>query len=79
MPRDAQGHAVTAASDAAQRAYDHAIEGYLTYRADTGQRLAALLAADPEFGMAQVLKEPSAGSPGVLGNDGRRRTMDGSA
>jgi tetratricopeptide (TPR) repeat protein len=56
MPRDAQDYDVTAASEDTVRAYDHAIEGYLTYRADTGQRLAALLAADPEFGMGQVLK-----------------------
>ncbi len=56
MPRDAQGDAVSAASEDAVRAYDHAVEGYLTYRADTARRLAALLEADPEFGTAHVLK-----------------------
>jgi tetratricopeptide (TPR) repeat protein len=56
MPRDAQDHAVTAASDEAVRAYEHAVEGYLFHRADTMQRIAPVLAADPGFGMAHVLK-----------------------
>jgi tetratricopeptide (TPR) repeat protein len=56
MPRDAQGNAVSAASESAVRAYDHAVEGYLTFRADTAQRLSPVLAADPEFGMGHVLK-----------------------
>ena len=56
MPRDAQGNAVSAASANAVRAFDHAVEGYLTYRADTARRLAPMLAADPGFGMAHVLK-----------------------
>jgi tetratricopeptide (TPR) repeat protein len=53
---DAQGLVITAASDAAARAYDHVIEGYLRYRADAGLRLNALLEADAEMPMAQVLK-----------------------
>ena len=56
MPRDAQGNAVSAASENAVRAFDHAVHGFLTYRADTAQRLGPMLAADPEFGMAHVLK-----------------------
>lgn len=56
MPKDAQGLTVTAASDAAAAAYDHAVEGYLKYRADGGQRLKALLGVDPGMPMAQVLK-----------------------
>lgn len=56
MPTDAQGHIITVASPEAARAYDHVVEGYLAYRADTAQRLAALLAMDPEFGMAHLLK-----------------------
>ena len=56
MPRDAQGNAVSAASEDAVRAFDHAVERYLTYRADTARRLAPMLEADPEFGMAHVLK-----------------------
>lgn len=56
MPRDAQGNAVSAASDDAARAFDHAVRGYLTYRADTARRLPPMFEADPEFGMAHVLK-----------------------
>ena len=56
MPTDAQGLALTAASDAAAAAYDHTIQGYLKYRADGGQRLKALLALDGEMPMGQVLK-----------------------
>ena len=56
MPRDAQGNAVSAASERAARAFDHAVEGYLTYRADTARRLAPVFEADSELGMAHVLK-----------------------
>lgn len=56
MPRDAQGNAISAASESAVRAFDHAVAGYLTFRADTGKRLEPMLAADPECGMAHVLK-----------------------
>ena len=38
------------------RAFDHAIAGYLSYRADAMQRVVALLDADPDCGMAHVLK-----------------------
>ncbi|MDE2007952.1 MAG: hypothetical protein KGI51_15380, partial [Rhodospirillales bacterium] len=54
MAYDAHGLTFTA-SAAGAAAWDHAIAGYLGYRADTGQRLAALLAADPECGLAHVL------------------------
>jgi tetratricopeptide (TPR) repeat protein len=53
--QDAQGHALTIASEAAARAYDHVIEGFLKYRFETGARLKALLALDPEAPMAQAL------------------------
>lgn len=56
MPRDAQGYTITAASAEAARTFDHAVQGYLTYRADTAQRLAALLSTDPECAMAHLLK-----------------------
>ena len=56
MPRDAQGLSLTAASDEAAAAYDHAVEGYLTYRADGGQRLKAAMALDPEMPMGQVMQ-----------------------
>ncbi|WP_120010699.1 tetratricopeptide repeat protein [Teichococcus vastitatis] len=55
MIRDAQGNAVSTSAEAV-RAFDHVVEGYLTYRADTAQRLAPLIAADPEFGLAHILK-----------------------
>ncbi|MDB5382673.1 MAG: hypothetical protein JWO26_2305 [Rhodospirillales bacterium] len=56
MPRDAQNQLLTAASEGASGAYSYALEGYLSYRADTGQRVAAMLVADPQFGMAHVFK-----------------------
>jgi tetratricopeptide (TPR) repeat protein len=56
MANDAQGLAITAASDAAARAYDHVIEGYLKYRADAGQRLKALTSLDGEMPMARMLQ-----------------------
>jgi tetratricopeptide (TPR) repeat protein len=56
MFQDAHGLHVTAASAQAVQAFDHAINGYLGYRADTPQRLAALFDADPDFGLAHCLK-----------------------
>jgi len=56
MPQDAQGQALTAASDAAAKAFDHAMQGYLKYRFDGGQRLKVLLDADGEMPLAHVLK-----------------------
>jgi tetratricopeptide (TPR) repeat protein len=56
MATDAQGLTITAASEAAARAYDHVIDGYLRYRADAGQRLKALGELDPGMPMAHVLK-----------------------
>ena len=56
MHQDALGLTLTTQSAAAARAFDHAVDGYLTYRADASQRLGALLQADPECGLAHVLK-----------------------
>lgn len=56
MQQDAQGNAISAGSAEVARAYDNVTDGYLRYRFDTAQRQKALLAADPEFGMAHVLK-----------------------
>jgi hypothetical protein len=56
MYRDNQGLPVTAASNQAVQALDHAVLGYLTYRADLPDRLRAVLAADPELGMGHCLK-----------------------
>jgi tetratricopeptide (TPR) repeat protein len=57
MQHDAQGLVITVDSHReAAHAYDHAIDGYTRFRADTAARVNALLAANPEFGMAHVLK-----------------------
>jgi tetratricopeptide (TPR) repeat protein len=55
MHHDAQGNALTIASAEAARAFDHVIEGFLTYRFDTGQRLKALLQLDAEAPLPQAL------------------------
>ena len=56
MLRDSHGLEVTAASAEAVQAFDHAVMGYVGYRADTAQRLDVALAADPEFTLAHCLK-----------------------
>ena len=56
MHRDIRGLPVTAASAEAVQAFDHAIYGYLSYSSDMASRMEALLAADPECGMAHILK-----------------------
>ncbi|MDP3417040.1 tetratricopeptide repeat protein [Falsiroseomonas sp.] len=55
MHNDAQGNALTVTSAEAARAYDHAIEGFLKYRFDTGLRLKAFLTADPTAPLGQVM------------------------
>jgi tetratricopeptide (TPR) repeat protein len=60
MPRDAQGLEMTAASDAAAQAFDQVIDGFLRYRFDTGARLKAALALDPQAPMAQAMAGYSA-------------------
>ena len=56
MRHDARGLALSTDSDAAAAAFDHAIAGYLTYRADLPARMQALLAADPGFALAHCLQ-----------------------
>src|SRR5262245_45624138 len=56
MQHDIQGLPISTASAQSAAAFDHALEGYLKYRADGGARVAALLAADGEFGLAHCLK-----------------------
>ena len=56
MYKDALGLPLTTQSALAAQAFDHAVSGYLTYRADAMQRVNALLEADPDCGMAHVLK-----------------------
>ena len=47
MLQDARGLQVTAASAAAVQAFDHAVAGYLGYRADTPARMIAVFEAVP--------------------------------
>jgi hypothetical protein len=56
MHTDSRRLQVTAVSAEAVRAFDRAIDGYLSYRADIPARLAAVFAVDPDFGLAHVLK-----------------------
>jgi tetratricopeptide (TPR) repeat protein len=54
--QDAHGLALSTTSPETVRAFDHTLIGYLKYRADTPQRLGALIKLEPEFGMSHVLK-----------------------
>jgi tetratricopeptide (TPR) repeat protein len=56
MHHDMHGLPISTASAEAAAAFDHAILGYMKFRADMAARLDALLAADPEFGLAHCLK-----------------------
>jgi len=56
MHRDIHGLPISASSQVAATAYDHAVSGYLKYRADSGARVRDLLKADPEFVLAHCLK-----------------------
>jgi tetratricopeptide (TPR) repeat protein len=56
MHHDMHGLPISTASTEAAAAFDHALAGYLKYRADAGQRLAVVFAADGEFGLAHCLK-----------------------
>jgi tetratricopeptide (TPR) repeat protein len=56
MYQDAHGLEVTTASATAAQAFGDALIGYIGYRADIPQRMDALFAADPDFGLAHCLK-----------------------
>jgi tetratricopeptide (TPR) repeat protein len=56
MQHDAQGLVISVASAPAAAAFDAVVASYLAYRADTGQRMEAALAADRGFGLAHCLK-----------------------
>ncbi len=56
MFKDCRGLALTTESALAVAAFDHAIDGFVGYRADMAVRLDRLLATDPAFGMAHCLK-----------------------
>jgi tetratricopeptide (TPR) repeat protein len=54
--KDLHGLAMSTQSLATAQAFNHAVAGYLAYRADAPQRLRQLLAADPEFALAHILR-----------------------
>ncbi|HVH77072.1 MAG TPA: tetratricopeptide repeat protein [Stellaceae bacterium] len=54
--RDAHDNLVTAASPEAVAALDATVTAYLGFRADTGDRLKAAVAADPDLPLAHVLR-----------------------
>ena len=54
--KDAHGLELSTDSAASVAAWDHLIDGFLRYRADLPQRLAALLAAAPELGLAHSVQ-----------------------
>jgi tetratricopeptide (TPR) repeat protein len=56
MHHDIHGLPISTGSAQAAAAFDRALTGYLKYRADAGQRLAAVFAADGEFALAHCLK-----------------------
>ena len=56
MPIDAFGLSMSAAGDAAAKAYDELVDAYLGFRRDTGDLLKEALAVDDRMVMAHVLK-----------------------
>jgi hypothetical protein len=56
LTRDLHGLALSTSSPETARAFNHAVAGYLAYRADTPVRMQRLIATDPEFGFAYLLK-----------------------
>ncbi len=56
MQNDRQGLELTTASAASASSFDHALEGFIGFRADMAGRTTAALAADPDFVMAHVLQ-----------------------
>ncbi|HSQ82684.1 MAG TPA: tetratricopeptide repeat protein [Casimicrobiaceae bacterium] len=56
MHLDARGLPLSTASAKAAVAFDHLVTGYLTQRADTPDRLKAVLVADPDFALAHCMK-----------------------
>jgi tetratricopeptide (TPR) repeat protein len=55
MHHDALGLPLTTDSAGAASAFDHAVAGYIGYRADAMPRVVALNEADPAFGLGHVL------------------------
>src|SRR5262249_5632608 len=54
--RDLHGLGLNTSSAATADAFNHALLGYLRQRADAPRRLGQLLAIDPEFGFAHLLR-----------------------
>lgn len=54
--QDLHGLTLSTSSPETAQAFNHAVAGYLAYRADTPARLQQLLVADPQFGFAHLLK-----------------------
>jgi len=54
--QDLHGLTLTCASAEAADAFNRATLGYIKYRLETPQHLAAALTADPQFALAQCLK-----------------------
>lgn len=54
--RDQRGIEYTAAGEDAVRAFDAAMDAYVHFRTDTGDRLKETFAADPDFPMAHCLR-----------------------
>jgi len=56
MPHDLHGLPITTASAEAAAAFDRTLLAYFKYRIDTPKQLAAALAADEDFALAQILR-----------------------
>jgi len=55
MPQDAQGNALTIASDEAARAFDQVVDAFLRQRFDAGVKLKACITLDPEAPLSQAM------------------------
>jgi len=56
LVNDAHGNSVTAAGPEAAALLDQTVSAYLGFRKDTGDRLKAVFATDPDFAMAHCLR-----------------------
>ena len=56
MHLDVRALPLSTGSAKAAAAFDHLVKGYLTFRADTPVRLAAVLEADPDFALAHCMQ-----------------------
>ena len=55
MPQDAQGNALTIASDEAALAFDQVVDAFLRQRFDAGARLKTCITLDPEAPLSQAM------------------------